>query len=90
MTENERYKAAVRGFYGMYRRLQREHRLRMRSEFDMKGNNSIEIWKYGDDAKGSCICRAREESELACYERAMELLEGYGGKEKRRDEKRAG
>lgn len=90
MTENERYKEVVHEFYEMYGRLQRENRLRMQSRFDVKGNNIIEIWKYGDGAKGSCIYRAREDSELACYERAMKILEGYDGKETGRSEKKAG
>lgn len=91
MEENdEQRRALIHKFYQIYRPLQKRNGLREHSHFDIYGNNLIEIWEYEGERKGRCICKAREDTEIACYQRAIELLESYSGKKEVRHEKRAG
>lgn len=57
---------------------------------ELYGNNLIEIWEYKGERKGRCICKVKEDTEIACYQRAIEMLENYSGKETVKHEKRAG
>ena len=72
------------------RPLQKSSGLRYHMHFDIYGNNLIEIWEYEGERKGRCICKVKEDTEIACYQRAIEMLESYSGKETVRHEKRAG
>lgn len=91
MEENdEERRELIRKFYQIYRQLQKRHSLREHSHFDIYGNNLIEIWEYEGERKGRCICRVKEETETACYKRAIEEMKSYSGKETVRHEKRAG
>lgn len=90
MNEDEQRRALIHSFYQIYRPLQKRHGLREHSHFDIYGNNLIEIWEYEGERKGRCICKVKEDTEIACYQRAIEMLESYSGKETVRHEKRAG
>lgn len=91
MKENDKERRKlIREYCHKYMQLQKNHNLRQYSHFDMYGNNLIEIWEYEGGRKGRCICKVKEESEIACYQRAIEMLESYSGKEIVRHEKRAG
>ena len=91
MEENEEERRAlIHEYYQIYRALQKRHSLREHSHFDIYGNNLIEIWEYEGERKGRCICKVKEDTETACYQRAIEMLESYSGKETVRHEKRAG
>ena len=48
--------------------------------FDIYGNNLIEIWEYAGEVRKRCICKVKEEDEIACYKRAIEMLISYSGK----------
>lgn len=91
MEENdEQRRELIHKFYQTYRALQKRHSLRENSHFDIYGNNLIEIWEYEGERKGRCICKVKEDTEIACYQRAIDLLESYSGKETVSHEKRAG
>lgn len=91
MEENdEQRRELIHKFYQIYRPIQKSCDLRYHMHFDVYGNNLIEIWEYEGERKGRCICKVKEETETACYQRAIELLESYSGKETVRHEKRAG
>lgn len=45
--------------------------------FDAYGNHLIKIWEYEGDKKGYCICKVKEETEIGCYQQAIEMLESY-------------
>lgn len=89
MNEDEQRRELIRKFYQIYRQLQKRHSLREHSRFDIYGNNLIEIWEYGGKRKGRYICKVKEDTEIARYQRAIEMLESYSGKETVRHEKRA-
>lgn len=81
MEENdEERRALIHKYYQIYRALQKRQSLREHSHFDIYGNNFIEIWEYVGDRRGRCICKVREETEIDCYKRAIEVLESYSGK----------
>ena len=91
MEENdEQRRELIHKFYQIYRPIQKSCGLREHSHFDVYGNNLIEIWEYKGERKGRCICKVKEDTEIACYQRAIEMLENYSGKETVRHEKRAG
>ncbi|MDO4292184.1 MAG: hypothetical protein Q4C65_03025 [Eubacteriales bacterium] len=91
MEENdEERRALIHKFYQIYRPLQKRHSLRYHMHFDIYGNNLIEIWEYEGDRKGRCICKVKEDTEIACYQRAIEMLKNHSGKEIVENEKRAG
>ena len=91
MEENdEERRALIHKFYQIYRPLQKRHSLRYHMHFDIYGNNLIEIWEYEGDRKGRCICKVKEDTEIACYQRAIEMLKSHSGKEIVENEKRAG
>lgn len=91
MEENDvERRALIHKFYQLYRPLQKRRSLRYHMHFDVYGNNFIEIWEYEGEKKGRCICKVKEETEIECYKRAVELLESYSGKETVRNGKRAG
>ena len=91
MEENdEERRALIHKFYQIYRPLQKRHSLRYHMHFDIYGNNLIEIWEYEGDRKGRCICKVKEDTEIACYQRAIEILKSHSGKEIVENEKRAG
>lgn len=91
MEENDKERRAlIRKFYQIYRPLQKRRGLRCHMHFDIYGNNLIEIWEYEGERKGRCICKVKEDTEIACYQRAIDQLESYSGKETIRHEKRAG
>ena len=91
MEENdEQRRALIHTFYQIYRPLQKSSGLRYHMHFDIYGNNLIEIWEYEGERKGRCICKVKEDTEIACYKRAIEELESYSGRETVRHEKRAG
>lgn len=77
MEEKERT-ALIQEYYQIYRQLQKKHRLREHSHFDIYGNNLIEIWEYAGEQRGKCVCKVKENSEVACYKRAIEELKNYG------------
>lgn len=87
---NEERRELINTFYRMYRPIQKINGLRYHMHFDMYGNNFIEIWKYEGDRKKRCICKVKEETEIECYKRAIEMLKSYSGKETVNYEKRAG
>lgn len=91
MEENdEERRALIHKFYQLYRTIRENCDIRHHMHFDIYGNNLIEIWEYEGDRKGRCICKVKEDTEIACYQRAIEMLESYSGKEIVRHEKRAG
>lgn len=91
MEENEEERSAlIHKFYQIYITLQKSYGLRHHMYFDVYGNNLIEIWKYKGDIKGRCICKVKEDTEIECYKRVIEMLENYSGKEIVRHERRAG
>lgn len=91
MEENEEERrAALHEFYRIYRELQKSHSLREHSHFDIYGNNLIEIWEYTGEKRGRCVCKVKEETETACYKRAIEMLESYSRKDTVKHEKKAG
>ena len=75
MEENdEQRRELIHKFYQIYRALQKRHSLREHNHFDIYGNNLIEIWEYEGERKRRCICKVREDTEIACYQRAIEML----------------
>lgn len=65
----------------------------MNSHFSVyeKDDAFIEIWEYEGERKARNICRAKEESEIECYKRAIDALEGYRTKgESRAHERKTG
>lgn len=81
MEENdEQRRELIHKFYQIYRPIQKICGLREHSHFDIYGNNLIEIWEYAGERRGRCICKVKEETETACYKRAIEILISYGGK----------
>lgn len=77
---DEERRALIHEYYQIYRSLQKRHCLREHSYFDIYGNNFIEIWEYAGEVRKRCICEIKEEDEIACYKRAIEILISYGGK----------
>lgn len=77
MEEKERT-ALIQEYYRIYRQIQKGHSLREHSHFDIYGNNLIEIWEYVGERRGKCVCKIKENSEAACYKRAIEELKNYG------------
>ena len=76
MEENdEQRRELIHKFYQIYRPIQKSCGLREHSHFDIYGNNLIEIWEYKGERKGRCICKVKEDTEIACYQRAIEMLE---------------
>lgn len=81
MDENDKERSElIRTFYQIYRPIQKSHGLRYHMHFDIYNNNFIEIWEYEGERRGRCICKVKEETETACYKRAIEILISYGGK----------
>lgn len=75
MEENdEQRRELIHKFYQIYRPIQKSCGLREHSHFDIYGNNLIEIWEYKGERKGRCICKVKEDTEIACYQRAIEIL----------------
>lgn len=72
--------ALINKFYQIYRPIQKSHGLRYHMHFDIYGNNFIEIWEYAGEVRKRCICKVKEEDEIACYKRAIEMLISYSGK----------
>lgn len=90
MDENdEQRRELIHKFCQIYRRIQKSCELRHHMRFD-ECSNLIEIWEYEGEKCGRCICKVKEDTELACYQRAVRLLESYGEKEMVMHEKRAG
>lgn len=77
---DEERSALINKFYQIYRPIQKSHGLRYHMRFDIYGNNLIEIWEYAGERRGRCICKVKEETEIACYKRAIEMLISYSGK----------
>ena len=77
---DEERSALIHEYYQIYRALQKRRSLREHSHFDIYGNNLIEIWEYAGERRGRCICKVKEDTETACYKRAIEILISYGGK----------
>lgn len=92
MEENDgQRRALIHEYYQIYRALQKRCSLREHSHFDIYGNNLIEIWEYEGERRGRCICKAKEDTEIVCYQRAIEALLSYAGeREDARHEQRAG
>lgn len=85
MEENDKERRTlIHKFYQIYRQLQNRHSLRHHMYFDVRGNNLIEIWEYEGKRKGRCVCKIKEDTEIACYQRAVELLESYATAERKR------
>lgn len=79
MGENdEERRELIHEYYQIYRQLQKKHSLREHSYFDIYGKNLIEIWEYAGEKRGKCVCKVKEETETACYKRAIEELKNYG------------
>lgn len=76
---DEERSALINTFYQIYRPIQKSHGLRYYMHFDIYGNNLIEIWEYTGERCGRCICEVKEETETACYKRAIETLISYSG-----------
>ena len=74
--EDERMEM-LREFFALYRKLQKDRTLRMQSHFDNYGQNYIEIWECKDHKRLKSICRAKEETEEACYKRAIGDLKRF-------------
>lgn len=74
---NEERRGLIHEYYQIYRPLKKEHSLREHSHFDIYGNNFIEIWEYAGEVRKRCICKVKEEDEIACYKRAIEMLKRY-------------
>lgn len=77
MGEKER-RELIHEYYQIYRQLQKRHSLREHSHFDIYGNNLVEVWEYAGEKRGKCVCKVKEETEVACYKRAIEELKNYG------------
>ena len=77
---DEERSALINKFYQIYRPIQKSHGLRYHMHFDIYGNNLIEIWEYAGEVRKRCICKVKEEDEIACYKRAIEMLISYSGK----------
>lgn len=87
--DEEERREAMHKFYHAYRNLQRKYDLRICTKFDVYGNNFIEIWEFGNRAKGGRVCQVREESETACFRKAAEELKHYDGKETEKNGRKA-
>lgn len=88
----DEYSKAARRFEAVYRPLQKKYGLRSYMHFDIYENKDglIEVWEYQGEVKGRRVCRVSEESDIECYRRAAEVLEGYKmGKEKAEGGKKA-
>lgn len=77
MGEKER-RELIYEYYRIYRQLKKKHNLREHSHFDIYGKNLIEVWEYVGEKRGKCVCKVKEETEVACYKRAIEELKNYG------------
>lgn len=87
---DEERRALIHKFYQIYRPIQKNCGLRYHIHFDVYGNNFIEIWEYAGEKRGRRIVYAKEDTETACYKRAIEELEYYGReREGRTHEQRA-
>lgn len=79
---DEEYRKVINEFYTIYRTLQKQHNLRMRSHASIYDDAYIEIYKYNGDIRGERICYIKEEEEIECYRKATEQLRTYSkGKE---------
>lgn len=91
MEENEEERRElIRRFYQIYGPIQESCGSKYHMHFDIYGNNIIEIWEYEGERRGRCICKAKEETETACYRRAIEMLEIHSRKGTVKHEKKAG
>lgn len=78
----EEYGKVIKEFYTVYRPLQKQYNLRMRSHASIYDDAFIEIYKYNGDVKSERICYIKEEEEIECYRKATEQLRTYSkGKE---------
>ena len=93
MDSDQERRASIHTFYQVYRPLQKGRDIRSHMHFDVYGENLIEVWEYVGGTKERCICRVREDDEVTCYKRAIEILmiynkkgerEGYGQKVEQR------
>lgn len=89
-NEDEERRALIHKFYQIYRPLQKRCGLRAHMYFDDNGNNCIEIWECEDEMERRCICKVKEDTEIMCYRKGVELLESYSGQEIVRRDQRAG
>lgn len=72
----------IRRFYCIYGSLQKKHDLRMKASFKMCGTATLEIWEQKGRQEKRCVCRVVETDVVACYEKAIGMLEMYDwGKE---------
>lgn len=90
IKNDEERRELIHKFYQVYRPLQKRHSLREHSHFDVYGNNFIEIWEQEGDRKGRYICKIKEDTEIECYQRAIEQLEAYSRKDTVKHERKAG
>ena len=89
--DDEEYSRVIHEFYQTYRPIQKRYNLRLHSHFDVYGNNYIEIWEYKGDVRGNRIVIAKEEDEITCSKRAIDVLKNYEGNRKgRSNERKAG
>lgn len=74
----EEYGKVIKEFYAVYRPLQKQYNLRMRSHASIYDDATIEIYKYNGDIRGDRICYIKEEEATECYRKATEQLRTYG------------
>lgn len=85
---DEQYREAVSRFFRLYRELQKRNSLTLHCRFSIYSDGLIEIWEQEGPVR-SCICRVEEKEDIACYEKATEILKMHSW-EGEAHEKKAG
>lgn len=86
---DEEYKETVDRFYHMYRELQKKYNLRMNSSSGICGDSTIEVLEKKGREK-TRIFKVTEDNDIACYKRAIGMLEMLSWKEDKEHEEKAG
>lgn len=73
---DEEYGKVLKEFYAMYRSLQKQYNLHMRSRVGTR-EAVIAIYQRDSAIRSNCICRIKEENEIDCYRKATEVLKAY-------------
>ena len=71
---DKEYREVINRFFRLYRELQKSNNLRMHCNFSTYTDGTIEIWERKGSEK-NCICKIVEKNDIACYEKAIGVLE---------------
>lgn len=69
----ERYRAAVRRFYDVYKPIAKRYKLAMASHFSVYDNGWIKIY-MGEGTRRKQVVKVEEEDDADCYDRATDAL----------------